>query len=1061
MAKELAISINISSKGAEKVIKNLADLETELKTLQDGLKTLDFGTPAFKEAVKNINILKSQIKDVDKATEGLETAQRIQAIGEAVSIAASSFQILTGIIGLFISDTEDLEEVQRFENLALGVLNTTLGINTLVYQSAELSAKGYTFQTAAAALATQVATTATKIWNAVLKSNPIGLVVGGVIALTGAIYALVQAFSETNKVEQETLNISRDLNAEQLRSATTLKESFVVLTDNVATRELELETIQNLKKTYPGFNAFVDKNNKLTKEGIEFLKTEIALEELRARRKLLTQKILDNEIAGQEAYNEALDFQNGLFGKTTTFLASLGNGFSQEIIRTNALIDATEDFIRTGTILNDKLEENTLEIEKLLVVQKPFQAELKKTEEAEKAAGKTTEDNTQKIDKQTLAIQRRIRILQALQDRLKSAQQGELTFTNDILDKQNEVLERQNELLERRREELGLTSNAVDDLVSLFFQTIPNEKDIANTSDALFDFFNVLRLGIKNQELTPGGLGFQQLLDFFAKVEPDAENLIKILTNIPEETKIAFIELFNSYEPRVKALNDVLTLQSKKLTDFLKGGQGELLKVLIEVEQEQSKLFENRVENGLTENEILEKGRELVAKRLGITQELLRIDVNALATKKQIEASDEKTNEKTKEQLEGRLTALNEERSRLQAIIDTILEGVVRNNKFVESINEAEKAYRKTEVQILKNKKAIESTFDPQALEKYFAEYGEGVEDVIKVLVLDTAAFLDKFGEEGTKAIIRGTIRGLKEQGNLTRQELEKTIDIFEKASVAIKIAFGGVLGDFSNIIGFLKNQLRQLPNELTPLQKGFMKINEVAQQILSALSDVSNRIQQVVQANTSLLLEQLAQDEALAIATIGDASARARELQAQEQKKFAEQRFQIEKKARIQELQFSLANALVDSAGAIINALATIPPPASLIYATLLAGVTGAQVQAIQNQLTFVQSKQFVGRRGGLITGQSHEGSDGGVPAMLEGGEFVVNREAVRRFGDTISDLNSATGGRRLAIDDSRLVQAISSQNSSSTPLKAYVLYNSIQDTQKLNKKITQLARL
>jgi hypothetical protein len=56
---------------------------------------------------------------------------------------------------------------------------------------------------------------------------------------------------------------------------------------------------------------------------------------------------------------------------------------------------------------------------------------------------------------------------------------------------------------------------------------------------------------------------------------------------------------------------------------------------------------------------------------------------------------------------------------------------------------------------------------------------------------------------------------------------------------------------------------------------------------------------------------------------------------------------------------------------------------------------------------------------------------------------------------------LNSATGGRRLAIDDSRLVQAISSQNSSSTPLKAYVLYNSIQDTQKLNKKITQLARL
>ena len=84
-----------------------------------------------------------------------------------------------------------------------------------------------------------------------------------------------------------------------------------------------------------------------------------------------------------------------------------------------------------------------------------------------------------------------------------------------------------------------------------------------------------------------------------------------------------------------------------------------------------------------------------------------------------------------------------------------------------------------------------------------------------------------------------------------------------------------------------------------------------------------------------------------------------------------------------------------------------------------------------------------------------------GGVPAMLEGGEFVVNRAAVDRYGDIIGDLNSSTGGRKLSIDDSRLVQAISSQNNTSTPIKTYVLYNDIQNTEKLNAKITQLARL
>ena len=93
---------------------------------------------------------------------------------------------------------------------------------------------------------------------------------------------------------------------------------------------------------------------------------------------------------------------------------------------------------------------------------------------------------------------------------------------------------------------------------------------------------------------------------------------------------------------------------------------------------------------------------------------------------------------------------------------------------------------------------------------------------------------------------------------------------------------------------------------------------------------------------------------------------------------------------------------------------------------------------------------------------GESHEGSNGGVPTLLEGGEFVVNKEAVKKFGDVIGSINNSTGGRALTIDDSRIVQAIASQNmDNKQPLKAYVLYNDIQDTTKLNQKITQLARL
>jgi hypothetical protein len=1055
MAKEIAIALSFTSKGEQKVIKNLQDLETELSQLQGELKTLDFGSDGFKNAVKNINLLKSQIKDVDKATEGLESAQRIQAIGEAVGIAAASFQILTGIIGLFISNTEDLEKVQRFEATALSVLNTTLGITTLLYQKAELGAKGYSISTAASAAATELAATATKIWNAVLKANPIALVATAVIALTATIYGLIQAFSESNIIAAETKRIQGELTAESIKSATALKEQLTTLTDSVSTRELELEALDGLRATYPGLNAFIDKNNKLTKEGIEFIKTEIALEELRANRKLLTQRIQENQINSLEAFNKELDFQNGLLGKTINFLAGLSTGVGQNVIEINSLANATEDFARTDQILNDQLGKTNLQIEELLTTQKPYRVELKKTEKAEKEAAENASKTTEVIDAQTQAIERRIQILQLLQQRLKVAQSGELNFLTDVLQKQNEILDKQNDLLSERRSELDLTSKAVDDLVSLFFTKIPGEQDLKNSSDALFDFFNVIRIGLSQGSLKPGGLGFNELLDFFAKVEPDAENLVKILQSIPDETKTSFIELFNSYDERVKSISTLIKNQNRDITTFVKGGETELLKLLIDVEKQQSDLFESRVEDGLTENQILLRGRELVADRLGIATKIEEINRQALLLNFQIGVSDEAQQKILRERLE----ALGQERASLESIVDVILEGVVKNNKFVESINNAEKAYRKTETQIQKNKKAIEDTFNPQELERYFATYGQGVEDVLKVFVLDTEAFLQRFGEEGTKAILRGVVAGIKEQGNLTRQEVERTIDIFEKAAVAIKLAFGGTGQIFTDQIEYLRSLLRGLPNELTPLQEGFQNIAEVAQKIIAAFSDLSNRLSQVIQANNSLLLEQLARDEAASLAAIGDTTARARELREQEEKKYAKRRFDIEKRARIQELNFATANAIADSAGAIINALATIPPPASIIYASLLTALTGAQLQVIANQRTSVQAQQFVGRRGGLISGGSHE--QGGVPALLEGGEFIVNREAVSRFGDQISDLNSATGGRRLSIDDSRLVQAISSQNMTSSPLKAYVLYNDIQSTEKLNKKITQLARL
>jgi len=64
-----------------------------------------------------------------------------------------------------------------------------------------------------------------------------------------------------------------------------------------------------------------------------------------------------------------------------------------------------------------------------------------------------------------------------------------------------------------------------------------------------------------------------------------------------------------------------------------------------------------------------------------------------------------------------------------------------------------------------------------------------------------------------------------------------------------------------------------------------------------------------------------------------------------------------------------------------------------------------------------------------------------------------------VAQFSDLLSQINVQTGGRALSIDDSALVQEIRKQNQK--PIKTYVLYNDIRDTNKINTRLEQISRL
>lgn len=1075
MAKEIALKLKITSQGEEKVISNISELETELQKLQTTLKTLDFGSAAFKEATANISKLRTKIDEIDKASEGIGAEKKFRAFGDAINILTGSFQVASGALGLFISDEKSLEQVQQAETAALNVLNVALGINAINTALVESATLRKTIADKASAIATRAAAIAQAAYNAVLNANPIVLFITAITALTGAIYLLVKATDEdtdaqgkSNLEKKKAIELDNELSSVQKKAAIDLKVQTTILTDNVATRNLELQTIEDLKKTYPGFNAFVDKNNNLTKDGIRFLGIQIALQEKQAILQALRTKKVDLEIKANQDLSDEIANQGTIIGKTTTKITQFFKGnFTDISAFGGALQDAVRDEAAGLNVVNDEIADQTKEVDKLLGQLKPLNKALKDTADAEAAAAKETKTATEVIDKNLLLINNRIKALDGLNEALKKSQQAEVKYTSEIVQRQEEVLDQQEAFLKERGEKFKTAGEKlVDEINNYLFKTIPSEVEAQKLLDGYEKLFTTIDEGIKSGQLDfKKATGWDKFVEF---AETKLPGIGKKLVNVNEESKTAFIEYFNSLDERIVKI-------SKSSGDLLKDlfpteATLEGLNALRDTEEAITKLRLDKNKSGFTALQIEEKSIKIIEKRFGIETKLNEINRKIAEEQYNIATTRD---EKQKKKSQDRIDALNNEIKSYKALGLEILNGALRTDTFVQGLrsvgDEAEKNVKK----ITDLKTQIDAVFDPNKLEglkTFFKDNAGEFLTTFTEILNNEEGYFNKLGEDGIKALFSGIDEGLSNVEGKTREELESIQKYLKIFGDEFGKDFGLEDNPFIKALDKISKKLKELPTESKEaFNKTLTDIKDVADKVLSAFNQISTQFSSVVQQQNSLLLEQLQYQQDTALKLIGEANteneAENKRIAAERlavEKDFQKKKFDIEKKARIQELQFQLANALAATAQGIITALATPPLGVGIALAAILAGLAGAQVAVIKDQIDFTQNKAYLGRTGGLVEGSSHDSYGGGVPTMLEGGEFILNKEAVRAYGDTISSINTATGGKPMSIDDSRIVQAISKQNlSTKQPLKAYVLYNDIQDTTKLNNKIEQLARL
>lgn len=122
-------------------------------------------------------------------------------------------------------------------------------------------------------------------------------------------------------------------------------------------------------------------------------------------------------------------------------------------------------------------------------------------------------------------------------------------------------------------------------------------------------------------------------------------------------------------------------------------------------------------------------------------------------------------------------------------------------------------------------------------------------------------------------------------------------------------------------------------------------------------------------------------------------------------------------KKAFKADKAMKIVMAVINTALAVVNALATMPYPASIVMAALAGAAGAAQIGVIAAQ----PMPQFA--KGGYLDGPSHSaggmaviGHGGRKVAEVEGGEFIVNKASTRKHFNLLNAINAEGNGGKYA---------------------------------------------
>lgn len=408
MATTTEVDVKITVDGSE-ATKSVGSIKSQLKEATAELIAMreKFGDTSDEAvaAAKKVANLKDSIGDAKAMADAFNPDAKFKAFGQALQGVAGGFSAVQGAMGLMGSESEDVEKMLLKVNSAMAL---SQGINSVL--EAKDGFKNLMAVLKSFSVVQKVVTVAQQVFNAVMKANPIGVMITAITALIAGVALLTKYFYDNAK--------SAKLNEQAVKQ--------------------NAKALEQLEKSTAKANAELDRAQSYQ------LAMAKANGETTASIRALELKLIDEKIATEKASRETAI---NTFEKNKNALASLKQaGASDEVIKKQeettkeSLKYANEQTANLNKSLIDRVElqrKHNVEIaQEQTNANKESQQKAKQDYEAKLEAQKKANEDRKKQDEdfaKELQMLKDKNFTDAIKDENDKAEALlNIQFTNDI-----------------------------------------------------------------------------------------------------------------------------------------------------------------------------------------------------------------------------------------------------------------------------------------------------------------------------------------------------------------------------------------------------------------------------------------------------------------------------------------------------------------------------------------------------------------------------------------------------------------------------------------------------